>query len=260
MPTPSTANSRPGTGPRIREIFRTVVTDGFEGRPAPAHAELLFADAAFASDREFLGDFSNEILHQDTCNELTHEGVPLLAVLATDDRVPPLERMSLVSSLFSIATVSERHAAACRPQAHPRANPAGEERARASVDAVLPQLLARWETECVTVRIALAAMAVAFHVAQLPSTVDRPRTAHDTLPRRLGLLASRRLPITAQQLFDGAGGIGVHDETQIDSPLVLPDKCRQQAIADHAGASDGDLLTARQGVVDVRGACLVGAV
>ncbi len=162
MPTPSTGNSRPGTGPRIRAIFRTVATDGFEGRPAPAHAELLFADAAFAADREFLGDFYNEILHQDTCNELTHEGVPLLAVLATDDRVPPLERMSLMSLLFSIATVSERHEAACWPQAHPQADPAGEERARASVEAVLPQLLARWETEGVTVRIALAAIAAAF--------------------------------------------------------------------------------------------------
>ncbi len=88
----------------------------------------MFADAAFASDREFVGDLHNEILHQDTCNESTHEGVPLLAVLAADDRVPA----------------------------------AGEQRSRASVEAVLPQLLARWETECVTVRIALAAIAAAF--------------------------------------------------------------------------------------------------
>ncbi|MFD9160897.1 hypothetical protein ACFVZ8_02630 [Streptomyces sp. NPDC059558] len=58
--------------------------------------------------------------------------------------------------------MSERHEAACRPQAHPRANPAGEERARASVEAALPQLLARWETECATVRIVLAAIAAAF--------------------------------------------------------------------------------------------------
>ncbi|THA80272.1 hypothetical protein [Streptomyces sp. A0592] len=162
MPTPSAANTEPGPGPRIREIFRTVVTDRFADRPAPAQAELLFADAPFDSDREFLGDFYNEILHQDTCNELTHEGVPLLAALAADDRVPPRERMSLVSLLFSIATVTERHEAECWPQAHPHADPAGEERARVAVEAALPQLLNRWETECVTVCLALTALAAAF--------------------------------------------------------------------------------------------------
>ncbi|MFD9081710.1 hypothetical protein [Streptomyces erythrochromogenes] len=139
-----------------------MLTDGFADRPALAHAELLFANAPYDSDRELLGDFYNEILHQDTCSEHTHEGVPLLAVLAADDRVPPRERMSLVSLLFSIATVTERHEAECWPQRHPHANPAGEERSRASVEAVLPQLLERWETECVTVRLALAAIAAAF--------------------------------------------------------------------------------------------------
>ncbi|MFD7557419.1 hypothetical protein ACFV9E_23130 [Streptomyces sp. NPDC059835] len=165
MLTPSTASTAPGTGPRIREIFRTVVTDRIADRQAPAHAELLFADTPFDSDREFLGYFYNEILHQDTCNEHTHEVVPLLAVLATDDRVPPHERMSLVSLLFSIATVTDRHEAECWPQRHPQANPAAEERSRVFVEAALPQLLARWETECVTVRLALAAIAAAFPAA-----------------------------------------------------------------------------------------------
>ncbi|MFD7838296.1 hypothetical protein [Streptomyces sp. NPDC059761] len=91
--------------------------------------------------------------------------MPLLAVLADDDRVPPHERTSLVSLLFSIATVTDRHEAECWPQTHPPANPAGEERSRASVEAALPQLLARWETECVTVRLALAAIAAAFPTA-----------------------------------------------------------------------------------------------
>ncbi|MDH6544862.1 hypothetical protein [Streptomyces sp. SPB4] len=162
MPTSSTASTEPDRGRRIREIFRTVVADRFADGSAPAHAELLFADVPFDSDGEFLGDFCNEILHQDTCNEQTHEGVPLLAVLAADDRVPPRERMSLVSLLFSIATVTERHEAECWPRTHPHADPAGEERSRASVQVALPQLLARWETECVTVRLALAAVAAAF--------------------------------------------------------------------------------------------------
>ncbi|MFI1652919.1 hypothetical protein ACH4XT_39150 [Streptomyces avidinii] len=72
--------------------------------------------------------------------------MPLLAVLAADDRVPLLERMSLVSSLFSVVTVTDRHEAECWPQVHPHANPAGEERSRASDEAALPQLLERWET------------------------------------------------------------------------------------------------------------------
>lgn len=70
--------------------------------------------------------------------EHTYEGVPLLAVLAAVDRVPPLERMSLVSLLFSIATVTDRHEAECWPQTHPHANPAGEEHSRASVEASWP--------------------------------------------------------------------------------------------------------------------------
>ncbi|MBT2540568.1 hypothetical protein J7E99_07610 [Streptomyces sp. ISL-44] len=67
--------------------------------------------------------------------EHTYEGVPLLAVLAAVDRIPPLERMSLVSLLFSIATVTDRHEAQCWPQTHPHANPAGEEHSRASDEA-----------------------------------------------------------------------------------------------------------------------------
>ncbi|MFE3790355.1 hypothetical protein [Streptomyces goshikiensis] len=47
-----------------------MVTDRFADRPEPAQAELLFADASFDSESEFLDDFYNEILHQDTCNEL----------------------------------------------------------------------------------------------------------------------------------------------------------------------------------------------
>ncbi|MFG2668532.1 hypothetical protein ACGFY6_30385 [Streptomyces sp. NPDC048387] len=146
----------------MREIFRTVMTDHFAGKPAPAHAWLLLADTPFDSDPEFLGDFCDEILHQGTCDERTHEGVPLLVALAADDRVPPRERMSLVSLLFAIGTVTDRQEAGCWPETPPHAHPRGEERARAAVEAALPRLLARWETEHVGVRMALASLAAAF--------------------------------------------------------------------------------------------------
>ncbi|GAA0272442.1 hypothetical protein GCM10010302_07550 [Streptomyces polychromogenes] len=167
------APSTPSSEPRLREIFRTVMTDRFAGRPAPAHAWLLLTDTPFDSDEEFLSDFSHEILHQGTCNGHTHEGVPLLVALATDDRVPPRERMSLVSFLFSIATVTDRQEAACWPETPPHADPRAEARARAAVEAALPQLLARWETEHAGVRMALAALAAAF-----PSAVP----SQDLLP------------------------------------------------------------------------------
>ncbi|MFD5618669.1 hypothetical protein [Streptomyces yangpuensis] len=122
----------------------------------------MYAEGSFDSEREFLGDFYGEILHQDTCDEFTHEGVPLLAAFAIDDRVPSLERMSMVSLLFAIATVADRHEADCRPRARSHAAPAAEARARASVQEVVPRLLERWDAECVGVRMALTAIAAAF--------------------------------------------------------------------------------------------------
>ncbi|MFI8448751.1 hypothetical protein [Streptomyces erythrochromogenes] len=152
----------PRRGPRIREIYRAVAADHFAEGAAPRHAALLFSDDSFASEEEFLGDFSNEILHQDTCGEFTHEGVPLLAALAIDDRVPIPQRMSLVSLLFSIATVADRHEAGCRPRPRSCPAPAAESRARASVQEVVPRLLERWEAESAGVRLALTAIAAAF--------------------------------------------------------------------------------------------------
>ncbi|MGX1507512.1 UNVERIFIED_CONTAM: hypothetical protein RKD43_006137 [Streptomyces graminofaciens] len=74
----------------------------------------------------------------------------------------PRERMSLVSLLFSIATVAERHGAECWPRTRPLVNPAGEKRAREAVETAVPQLFDRWVTECVAVRLSLAAIAAAF--------------------------------------------------------------------------------------------------
>ncbi|MFJ8162144.1 hypothetical protein ACIRBY_14595 [Streptomyces sp. NPDC096136] len=164
-PPASPAPSPPGPssrGLRMRETFRTVVADHFADGAAPVHAELVFSDAPFDSDDEFLCDFYNEILHQGTCDRYTQDGVPLLAVLATDDRVPPYERMSLVGLLFRIATVAGRDEAECWPQPRSCGNPAAEARARAAVREAVPRLLARWEAEPVIVRMPLTAIAAAF--------------------------------------------------------------------------------------------------
>ncbi|MEW1639074.1 hypothetical protein AB0469_34085 [Streptomyces sp. NPDC093801] len=164
MPTTPPTSPAPSPGPRIRETFRTVVADHFADAPAPApvHAELLFCDAPFDSDDDFLCDFYNEILHQGTCDGRTHEGVALLAVLATDDRVPPSMRMSLVHLLFRIATVTGHDEAESWPQPRSCGNPAAEARARAAVREAVPRLLARWEAEPVIVRMPLTALAAAF--------------------------------------------------------------------------------------------------
>ncbi|MEV0037532.1 hypothetical protein [Streptomyces sp. NPDC050804] len=97
-------------GPPIRRIFRDVVVDRLPDLRPPQSA-MLFSPSADPSwhDKGFLRDFYSEILHQDTCQADTADGVALLSALATDDRVPPQHRFETVSLLFSIATVADRH-------------------------------------------------------------------------------------------------------------------------------------------------------
>ncbi|MFF7214774.1 hypothetical protein ACFZAU_30240 [Streptomyces sp. NPDC008238] len=166
-------------GPPIRRIFRDVIADRVPERDRPSQAHMLFmpvADPSWDDDRWFLGDFYNGILHQDTCQASTAEGLVLLAVLAGDDRVPARERVGLVNVLFSAATVAERHQASCWPDTPPHADPESEARARAVVGSRAPELLARWQAECPAVRLALAALAVVFPTARtLPALTARLR-------------------------------------------------------------------------------------
>ncbi|MFI5534106.1 hypothetical protein ACIA8O_36775 [Kitasatospora sp. NPDC051853] len=77
------------SGPPIRQLFRDVIADRLPGRRPPQAAMLFDAEIDPSwDDRSFLGDFYNEILHQDTCQLATADGAVLLAALAVDDRVP----------------------------------------------------------------------------------------------------------------------------------------------------------------------------
>lgn len=121
--------------PPIRRLFRDVITDRLAG-PQPPQAAMLFqssVDPFWTDDRFFLGDFYNEILHQDTCQPDTADGVPLLATLAVDDRVPPQQRFEAVDLLLHAATVAGRHLADCWPNAPRHTDPESEKRAREAV-------------------------------------------------------------------------------------------------------------------------------
>ncbi len=76
--------------PGIRRTFRAMAVDRFRNRTMPRQAELLFEPESgpWSSDRDFLSEFHNEIHHQDTCDQSTADGVPLLVAPAVDDRVP----------------------------------------------------------------------------------------------------------------------------------------------------------------------------
>ncbi|GAA1966797.1 hypothetical protein [Catenulispora subtropica] len=143
-------------------VFRTVIAERFQTVPEAPQAKPLFADPPRVGwdDRGFLRDFYNDILHQDTCDPHTADGVPLLVAIAVDDRVPPQQRFDAVELLFDIATVSGRHEAESWPNTPPHADPRSEEKASAAVQAYLPELLARWNSECPAVQMALAALAV----------------------------------------------------------------------------------------------------
>ncbi|MEV8099431.1 hypothetical protein [Kitasatospora sp. NPDC085879] len=151
------------SGPPIRQLFRDVIADRLPGRRPPQAAMLFDAkiDPSW-DDRSFLGDFYNEILHQDTCQPATADGVVLLAALAVDDRVPARQRFQAVHLLVRVATVGERHLAETWPNTSQHADPDSEARARSAVQARTPDLLTRWSAECSAVRLALAGLAVVF--------------------------------------------------------------------------------------------------
>ncbi|MFF2820493.1 hypothetical protein ACFVT9_33830 [Kitasatospora cineracea] len=170
----------PGTdaiasGPPIRQLFRDVIADRLPGQ-RPPQAAMLFDGEIDPSwdDRSFFGDFYNEILHQDTCQPATADGLVLLAVLAADDRVPARHRFQAVHLLFRAATVAERHLAETWPDTPLHADPDSEARARSAVQARTPGLLNRWPAECPAVRLALAGLAVVFPTDRtLPALAPR---------------------------------------------------------------------------------------
>ncbi|MFF8599951.1 hypothetical protein ACF06M_25950 [Streptomyces sp. NPDC015238] len=148
---------------------------------------LLFGsenDPCWDDDRSFLADFYNAILHQDTCQPGTAEGLVLLVTLALDERVPARQRFEAVDLLFSAATVAERHLAEAWPTTPPHADADSEARARRAVRAHLPRLLGRWSAECPAVRLALAGPAVVFPTERtLPALKPRLRTFEQEHPQ-----------------------------------------------------------------------------
>ncbi|MCX5114813.1 hypothetical protein OOK13_41475 [Streptomyces sp. NBC_00378] len=106
------------SGPPIRQLFRDVIADRLPG-PGPPQAAMLFDTEVdpYWDDQSFLADFYNEILHQDTCQPATADGLALAAALAVDDRIPARHRFQAVDLLFSAATVAERHLAEAWPAA-----------------------------------------------------------------------------------------------------------------------------------------------
>ncbi|MFI6286107.1 hypothetical protein ACIBCM_15330 [Streptomyces sp. NPDC051018] len=175
--------------PGLRRIFRSVVDDRIPTDERPPHSALLFGPefGPFASDREFASDFYNDIHHQGISNAYTAQAVPMVAALASDERVPADERASLTTLLFHIAAETDRLTADCWPRQHPQTDPAAAARARAAVRRTLPELAARWDTASLDVRLALAALCASFpkEPASLPlleRTGALAEDLHDSRP------------------------------------------------------------------------------
>lgn len=180
----SWAYEDPGSLP-LRLVFRTVIAERFQTIPKTPQAAMLFTEPLRPcwDDRRFLGTFHDAILHQDTCDPHTAAGVPLLVALAVDDRVPPQQRFDAVELLFDIATASDRHEAQYWPHTPPHADPRSEAEASSAVQAHLPELLARWSSECPAVQLALAALAVVFPTERtLPALTARLQQFLDRHP------------------------------------------------------------------------------
>ncbi|WP_435190526.1 hypothetical protein [Streptomyces sp. bgisy126] len=172
-------------GPPIRQLFRDVIADRLPDR-MPLQAAMLFGSETNPAwdDRSFLAEFYNEILHQDTCQPYTADGLALLAALAVDDRIPARHRFQAVDLLFSAATVAERHLAETWPATPRHADPDSEARACNAVLLHTPDLLARWPAECPAVQLALAGLAVVFPTARtLPALTGRLHTFMNQHPQ-----------------------------------------------------------------------------
>ncbi|MFD0077888.1 hypothetical protein ACFVIY_36230 [Streptomyces sp. NPDC127166] len=177
------------SGPPIRQLFRDVIADRLPS-PRPPQASMLFDAEAdrYWDDQSFLGDFYNEILHQDTCQPATADGLALLAALAVDDRIPARHRFQAVGLLFRAATVAERHLAETWPATPQHTDPDSEARVRSAVQAHVPDLLARWSAECPAVRLPLAGLAVVFPSDRtLPALTPRLRTFLHQYPQGTGI-------------------------------------------------------------------------
>ncbi|MGQ4434315.1 hypothetical protein [Streptomyces sp. SAS_260] len=176
-----TQNNAIACGPPIRQLFRDVIVDRLPDR-MPLQAAMLFSSEIDPgwSDRAFLAEFYNEILHQDTCQPCTADGLVVLAALAVDDRIPARHRFQAVDLLLRAATVTERHLAETWPNTPQHADPDSEARARNMVQWHTPDLLARWPAECPAVRLALAGLAVVFPTDRtLPALTARLHTFMD---------------------------------------------------------------------------------
>ncbi|MFB8041891.1 hypothetical protein ACFC8F_11420 [Streptomyces hydrogenans] len=172
-------------GPPIRQLFREVIADRMPDR-MPLQAAMLFGPQIDPTwdDRSFLAEFYNEILHQDTCQPHTADGLALLAALAVDDRIPARHRFQAVDVLFSAATVAERHLAETWPATPQHADPDSQARACNTVQLHTPDLLARWPAECPAVRLALAGLAVVFPTDRtLPALTARLHTFMNQHPQ-----------------------------------------------------------------------------
>ncbi|MGW1411687.1 hypothetical protein [Streptomyces sp. NPDC002403] len=173
-----TRNNVIASGPPIRQLFQDVIADRLPG-PRPPQAAMLF-DAevdAYWDDRSFLGDFYNEILHQNTCRPATADGLAPVAALAVDDRILARNRFQAVGLLFRAAAVAERHLAETWPVTPQHADPDSEARARNAVQVRTPDLLTRWSAECLAVRLVLAGVAVVFPTDRtLPVLAPRLQT------------------------------------------------------------------------------------
>ncbi|MEU2134738.1 hypothetical protein [Streptomyces sp. NPDC018352] len=173
-----TRNNAIASGPPIRQLFQDVIADRLPGPSSPQAAMLFDAEVdPYWDDWSFLGDFYNEILHQNTCRPATADGLALVAALAVDDWILARNRFRAVDLLFTAATVAERHLAETWPATPQHADPDSEARARNVVQVRAPDLLTRRSAECFAVRRALAGLAGVFPTDRtLPALAPRLQT------------------------------------------------------------------------------------
>jgi hypothetical protein len=209
----------------VAEVARRIATD-----EAPVGLDASDCDDV----TELLGDLFDEVLHQDSCYPWTAAGVPLIAVLAAEERLTDYHRAWVMLDLYMIATVGRRRLARTADALHALGKPATETpdvvAARTAVAAALPALIARWPTESELAQFMLAGLAAACPeaAASLHRNLDDLRSRYDGTSRATTMALVRGLAFADMTAVETALG-----ELESIAPQLLDDQDSPYAATEH---------------------------
>ncbi|HSA52065.1 MAG TPA: hypothetical protein VLH10_18415 [Yinghuangia sp.] len=145
----------------------------------PEHVEWLFEedyfDEPFSDSEEFMHLWVETVSSDGQGSDVTAEAAPYVAALAADDAVAPPIRGSLLSMLLGTVADQHRNDVCCTDLCELAGGHETEDAraTRLTIEAEVPRLLARWDTETDANRLLLAALATLVPAHARPHVAPR---------------------------------------------------------------------------------------